>query len=95
MINGKVLIMCLLLFVTGALPQVVVIAHKSAPLDEIKKGQLLDFYTGDIRLWGDGEPVIVFDLKEKGEVRNTFYKYLGKSSSRMKSIWMKRMLSEA
>jgi ABC-type phosphate transport system substrate-binding protein len=26
-------------------------------------------------------------------VKKTFYKYLGKSSSRMKSIWLKRMLS--
>lgn len=91
----KIIIITFFLFcsVTGANAQVAVIANKSVPITKIEKSQLLDLYTGDIRLWSDGEPVIVFDLKPKGEVRKTFYKFLGKSSSRMKSIWMKRMLS--
>ena len=42
---------------------------------------------------GWGEPVIVKDLKPKNEVKKIFYKFLGKSPSRMKSIWMKKMLS--
>ena len=33
--------------------QVAVIAHKSVPIDTIKKSELLDFYTGDIRKWND------------------------------------------
>ena len=63
------------------------------PVDEIKKSQLLDFYTGDIRSWSNSESVVVFDLKPKGEVKDTFYKFLGKSTSRMKSIWLKKVLS--
>ena len=62
-------------------------------MDSIEKIKLLDFYTGDIRVWDDDRPVVVFDLKPRGDVRNAFYKFLGKSSSRMKSIWMKKMLS--
>ena len=73
--------------------QVAVIAHKSVPVEKISKSELLDFYSGDIRKWSDGEPVIVLDLKPKGEVKETFYSFLGKSTSRMKSIWMKKMLS--
>ena len=72
--------------------QVAVIAHKSVPIDKIKKSELLDFYTGDIKKWRDNQPVVVFDLKPRGEVKETFYKFLGKSSSRMKSIWLKKML---
>ena len=63
------------------------------PVDNISKEDLLDFYTGDIREWTDKSPVIVFDLKPKGETKKTFYNFLGKSTSRMKSIWMKNMLS--
>ena len=54
---------------------------------------LLNFYIGDVQSWDDGLAVVVFDLKERGPVRDTFYDYLGKTSSRMRSIWLKRKLS--
>lgn len=88
-----VTILYLAICATSTFAQVVVIAHKSVPVDEIKKTELLDFYTGDIKLWDDGEPVVVLDLKPKDEAKKVFYNYLGKSTSRMKSIWMKNMLS--
>lgn len=72
--------------------QIAVIAHKSVPVDTISAIQLLDLYTGDRRFWSDGQPATVFDLKIKGEARDTFYRFLGKKPSRMKSIWMKKML---
>ncbi len=87
------LFIIIIFFIEFANSQVAVIAYKSAPIDEISVSQLVDFYTGDERFWGDEDPVIVFDLEPKGEIKKTFYKYLGKSTSRMKSIWMKRMLS--
>ena len=53
---------------TGELrAQVVVIAHTSVSQDEINRTQLLDFYTGDIQAWSNGERVVVFDLKVKGK----------------------------
>ncbi len=73
--------------------QVAVIAHKSVPVDTIKKSELLDFYTADIKKWINGDKVIVNDLKPKGEVEEIFYKFLGKTPSRMKSVWLKNMLS--
>jgi len=73
--------------------QVAVIAHKSVPVDTIKKSELLDFYTADVKKWINGEKVIVNDLKPKGEVKKIFYKFLGKTPSRMKSIWLRNMLS--
>ncbi len=73
--------------------QVAVIAHKSVPVDTIKKSELLDFYTGDIKKWHDGQPLVILDLKPRGDTKKAFYKFLGKSPSRMKSIWLKMMLS--
>jgi ABC-type phosphate transport system substrate-binding protein len=78
---------------TSATAQVAVIAHSSVPVDTIEKIDLLDFYTGDIRVWQDENPVVVFDLKTKNDVKKSFYRFIGKSTSRMKSIWMKKMLA--
>ena len=88
-----VTILFLFSWAEASFSQVAVIAHKSVPMDTIRKSELLDFYTSDIKKWNDEEPVIVFDFKPKGELKDIFYKYLGKSTSRMKSIWMKNLLS--
>ena len=92
----KIVIVTLLFLFSWAealFPQVAVIAHKSVPVDTIKKSELLDFYTADVKKWINGEKVIVNDLKPKGEVKKIFYKFLGKTPSRMKSIWLRNMLS--
>lgn len=78
---------------SGLKAQVAVIVNKSVPQDTIKKTELLDFFTGDIKEWPDGKPVIVKELKAKSKVREAFYDYIGKNPSRMKSIWLKKMLS--
>lgn len=88
-----VAIACQLLCVAGASAQVAVIANKSVPEDTIRKTQLLDFYTGDIKKWDDKTPVVVFDLKPNSEAKKTFYEFLGKNPARMKSIWLKKLLS--
>ena len=59
----------------------------------MSKSKIVDLFTGDVRLWENGVPVIPLDLQVPKEVRKAFYKALGKSSSRMRSIWMKRKLS--
>jgi len=73
--------------------QVAVIAHKDVPVDQITPSQLMDLYTGDVKHWGKKRPVIVFNLKPRTAVKDSFYKLLGRTSSRMKSIWMKKMLT--
>ena len=80
-------------WMTSASAQVAVIVHPSVPVDMLSEGELLDVYAGEIREWDDGQAITVFDLKPRGAVKDVFYKYLGKSPSRMKSIWMVNMLS--
>ncbi len=85
--------LCLaLLWATGAASQVAVIAHKEAPLDTLSKTQLLDFYSCEIKFWNKELPVVVIDLKPQTEAKAAFYKFLGMTASRMKSLWLKRML---
>lgn len=71
---------------------VAIIAHKTVPADTLSHTQLLDFYTCEIKSWHDKVPVVVFDLKPASVIREAFYKLLGKTPSRMKSIWLKKLL---
>ncbi len=87
----KTLLVILLLCGSGY-SQVAIIANKSVKLEKIEQAELLDYYSRDLKFWDNGDPIVIFDLKVKNEVRDIFYNFLGKSSSRMKSIWMKKML---
>jgi hypothetical protein len=78
---------------TSSAAQVAVIAHLDAPADTLASTRLLDFYTGDVQTWNGEIAVVIFDLKPRTEVKKAFYHFLGKSPSRMKSIWMKRLLA--
>ena len=86
-------ILIALLIINTSNAQVAVIANKSIKKDKISKSELLDCYTGDMQKWDDGQRIYVFDLKTKTDKKEIFYEFLGKSPSRMKSIWMKRLLS--
>ena len=84
---------CVLIITMNASSQVAIISHTTVPLDSITKSALLDLYTGDIQSWSNGEPVVVVDLKTRGDTKTAFYDFLGKKSSRVKSIWLKKKLS--
>ncbi len=73
--------------------EVAVIAHPTVPLDTLSRSDLIDYYTGDRNQWPDETAVILLDLKPKSATKKTFYDFLGKRPSRLKSIWMKKMLS--
>ena len=91
--RNAVAIMCVAWFwAAGAWGQVAVIAHKEVPLDTLSKAQLLDFYSCEIKFWSKELPVVVLDLKPQTEAKTSFYKFLGMTASRMKSLWLKKML---
>jgi len=73
--------------------QISVIANKSVPIDKVGKSQLLDYYSGEVKYWSDNKLIVVFDLKPKCELKDRFYEYIAKNTARMKSIWMKKLLS--
>ena len=73
--------------------QIAVIAHPDVASDSISSAQLRDIYTGDMSFWPDGKPIVVCDLNDEMGIHDRFYDFIAISSSRAKSIWMKRMLS--
>ena len=92
----KIIFIFLFLLIFGlkiSSAQVAVIANKSVNIEKISNSELLDLYTGDVRVWEDKKSVTVYTLDIKGGTKNIFYSFLGKNTSRMKSIWMKRLLS--
>ena len=87
-------LLVLVLASTGhASSEIAVIVHESVPAVEIGQPELLDLTVGDKSFWSDGSPVILFDLQRKDEIRRSYFRFLGIRSSRVKSIWMKRVLS--
>lgn len=93
MIKGIITILMLLLAqaqISSA--QVAVIVHKAAPVDSLTHAELLDYFSCEVKMWSNKTPVVVFDLKPQSEIKDAFYEFLGKSASRMKSIWMKKLL---
>jgi len=92
----KATLICTLLFAVVApasSAEVAVIANRSVPVSQIDKGLLFDLYSGDVKEWHNGDPIVLVDLRPKSEVKEAFYEFLGKSASRMKSIWMKNLLT--
>ena len=81
------------LVTSSASAQVSISAHRSVPISTIDDNYLRDLYTGDIKMWSGGDAVVLVDLKPKTDTKELFYQYMGMSSSRMKSIWMKNMLA--
>lgn len=79
-------------YATATPAEVAVIANKSVPADTISQREVLDIYTGEIRSWKNGDPIVAHDMTEEGDVRETFYEFLGRKSSRVKSIWVKNLL---
>ena len=88
----RLTIFCLFVYTRIAFAQIVVIAHKAVPEDTLSQAQLLDFYSGELKSWSNKVPAVVFDLKPVNEIRELFYQLLGKTPSRMKSIWLKKLL---
>lgn len=81
-----------ILWAVSASAQVAVIAHKDVPFDSVTKAQLTDFYSYELKMWKKNLPVVVVDLRLQSEIKDAFYKFLGMTASRMKSIWLKKML---
>ena len=92
-IMKKLILLLFIIFLKTGFGQVAIIAHPDVPVDSLTKNKLLDLYTGDVKKWKNNQRIVAFDLKPKLEIRNEFYRLLGKTSSRMKSIWLKKMLA--
>jgi ABC-type phosphate transport system substrate-binding protein len=88
-----ILSVCLLAGHRSFAAQVAVIAHRSVQAEDVDKDLLFEIYKGDVRTWDDDTKIKVWDLSERGEVRDSFYEFLGKRPSRMKSIWMRKLLT--
>jgi len=85
-----------MLLVTASTPaatEVAVIANPSVTQQSLDARTLLDVYTGAIKTWSDGAPIVLVDQREKTDTKAAFYNFLGMSASRIKSIWMKNLLA--
>jgi ABC-type phosphate transport system substrate-binding protein len=87
----------LLLHATCALAapgeEVVVIAHRDNP-NTVSAEFVVRIYTGAIKGWPDGSPVMAFDQPEDAEAREAFCTaVLRKSPANLKAIWSQNIFT--
>jgi len=74
--------------------QVVVIAHKNSPVNNISSVSLSNLYLGEINKLSNGTKVIPLDLKKGNEAKEIFYEaILGRSVRKMQGYWMEKLLT--
>lgn len=73
--------------------QIAVIANKSVPIDKINKSKLELIYTLQLAKWNDGTRINPVNIKQKSDLKGDFFKYLGRSSSELKKLWMRLFLT--
>lgn len=74
--------------------QVVIIAHKNNPVNNISSASLSNLYLGEINKLSNGTKVIPLDLKKGNEAKEIFYEAIfGKSVAKMQGYWMEKLLT--
>ena len=69
-------------------------SHGEGALGEVAELGWMSLADGEPRrLLGNGDRIELSDLDTRSIIKAVFYEFLGKSPSRMKTIWMKNMLS--
>jgi ABC-type phosphate transport system substrate-binding protein len=77
----------------GYAQTVAVIAHKSAPAQNLEADKILDIYTLNTKNWADGSKITVFELKGDSPVKSRFYTALNTAFAEMQKIWLKKQFS--
>lgn len=90
---GAIAFLCFLATFAVTKAQIAVIANTSVPIERLDKDMLFDVYRGDVQTWDDDSKIKLWDLGERGDTRKGFYKFIGKRPSRMKSLWMRKLLT--
>ena len=89
----SIVLVCLFVASGAIKAEIAIIAHPSVPIESLDKDMLFDVYRGDVQTWEDETKISVWDLGERGETRDGFYDFIGKRPSRMKSLWMRKLLT--
>lgn len=69
-----------------------VIANASNQVDTISKSEIKQIFLGEKVNWKDGSKIKIADNLDKETAREFYSLYLGKEASRIKKIWIKKML---
>lgn len=60
----------------------------------VDRAQVTKMYTGDLKAWADGSPIVLLDLPESDPLRAQFATDVaGKSLSSLKSLWAQHAFS--
>lgn len=80
-------------FTVGPASKVVVIANPSAPDSSVSKSELENLLLGKASKWGNGERVVLVNLKDSGLHAEFTKEFTGKTTSQYKTYWKKRIFT--
>jgi ABC-type phosphate transport system substrate-binding protein len=86
-----ILLFIILLCISNGFSQIVLIANKGVELSVTSVSAVTDIYTLESQKSTNGKKLLLFDLKT--DPGDKFYSAIGKSSTELKKIWMKKQLS--
>jgi ABC-type phosphate transport system substrate-binding protein len=92
---GRTLFLTAALFLGGASQggDFVVIVNKANTV-AVDKATVAKIYTGELKSWGDGTPVIAYDLPEDNPARASFSaEVVGKPVASLKALWAQMIFS--
>ena len=91
--KGLLIVLFLAACTTGASAQIAVIAHPSVPEKALDTRALLDIYSLEETKWDNGSRIVLFDLKGKHDIKQSFYAFLGRRPEDMKRVWLRIILT--
>jgi len=88
-----VLLSALVFSFSASAADYIVIANKGNAV-AADKAAVAKMFTGEMKSWGDGTPVVPADLAEDNPIRSSFStEVLGKSVANMKAFWAQNVFS--
>ena len=73
--------------------QLAIITNESVSSSEIDVQQLVDIFSLEENKWPDGTRIVPVDLKGKNEIKQSFYKFLGRSPDAVKRSRLRIILA--
>lgn len=92
----RAVLFSIILLVVSAPPawaQIAIIAHPSVEAADVEAADIDAMYSLDETQWSDGSPITLFDLKDNGVTKKTFFKYIGRNPAELRRIWLRFKLS--
>lgn len=80
-----------LFFIAQAADDIILITHVDTPVDKLNTADIKRLFEGKIRMWKNGDLVVLVQLKDDIIQESFLKKYIRKSPSQFQNYWKNKM----